>query len=225
MKRILVTIIKHYCPNSHTPTSGSARHAHPGPRLGISILKALVFVGLLSNCFISNVEARMPAEEIQLPSVQGWRISAIRRFSNSVTCSAQKTDENGLGITLLATTAENRGGKWFFGVLSPSQHLKQGVQEALARLSLNGNPVVEGKALAVGNTTGNKTTATCVRFDFPSIDAHVEDIEAARVVELQVDGLDPLKLESLSPIISAIKKCLKESSNPAFWKDAKDVCN
>jgi len=126
----------------------------------------------------------MPAEEIQLPSVQGWRISAVRRSGNSVTCSAQKTDENGVVMTLLATTTEYCGGKWFLGVLSPSQHLKQGVQEALARLSLNGNPVVEGKALAVGN----KTTATCVRFDFPAIDAHVENIEAARVVELQVDG-------------------------------------
>ena len=225
MKRILATIIQHYCPNSHTPTSGSVRHSHPGPRLGISVLKALVFVGLLANCFISNVEALVPAEEIQLPSVQGWRISAVRRSGGSVTCSAQKTDENGVAMTLLATTAEYRDGKWFLGVLSPNQHLKQGVQEALARLSLNGNPVVEGKALAVSKTTGNKTTATCVRFDFPAIDAHVENIEAARVVELQVDGLDPLKLESLSPIISAIKKCLKESSNPAFWKDAKDVCN
>jgi len=225
MKRILATIINHFCSISLTKSSGSARHAHPGPRLGISILKALVFVGVLANCLISNVEARGPAEEIQLPSVQGWRMSAVRRSGSSVTCSAQKTDENGVVMTLLATTAEYRGGKWFLGVLYPSQHLKQGVQEALARLSLNGNPVVEGKALAVGNTTDNKTTATCVRFDFPAIDAHVENIEAARVVELQVDGLDPLKLESLAPIISAIKKCLKESSNPAFWKDAKDVCN
>jgi len=225
MKRILATIIKHYCPNSHTPTSGSARHAHPGPRLGISILKALVFVGVLANCLISNVEALGPAEEIQLPSVQGWRMSAVRRSGNSVTCYARKTDENGVGMTLLATTAEYRDGKWFLGVLSPSQHLKQGVQEASARLSLNGNPVVEGKALAVGNTIGNKTTATCVRFEFPAIDAHVENIEAARVVELQVDGLDPLKLEVVAPIISAIKKCLKESSNSGFWKDAKGVCN
>jgi hypothetical protein len=188
-------------------------------------LKALVFVGLLANCFISNVEARGPAEEIELPSLQGWQITAIRRSGSSVTCSAQKTDENGVGMTLLATTAEYRNGKWFLGVLSPSQHLKQGMQEALARLSLNGKPVVEGKALAVSNTTGNKTTPTCVRFDFPAIDAHVENIEAARVVELQVDGLDPLKLEALSPIISAIKKCLKESANSAFWKDAKGVCN
>lgn len=216
----------HHCPKCHMPTRGTALLAHPRRRLGISILRTLAFaaVALLASGFKSNVEARGPALEIELPSVQGWQIEAIKR-GNSVMCSARQREENGQGITLLADTGKYRGGVWFLGVVSRNQHLESGVEETVASLSLNGKHVVKGKVLVVGDRIGNKRTATYVRFDFPAIDAHVIDIKAARLIEVQAEGLSPLKLDSLSPIITAIEKCQQESLNPEFWKDAKDVCN
>lgn len=214
-----------HCPDCHSPTPKTALFVHPRRRLGISVARPLVFaaVALFASGLQSNVEARAPALEIKLPSVQGWQIEAVRR-GNSVMCSA-RPEKNVNGITLLADTGKYRGGVWFLGVVSRNQQLRSGVEETVARLSLNGKPVITGKVLAVGDWIGNKRAATYVRFDFPAIDAHVKDIKAARSIELQADGLSPLKLELLSPIITAIEKCQQESLNPEFWKDAKDVCN
>jgi hypothetical protein len=208
----------HHCPNCPTPTRGIVLLAHPSLCLGFSILRTVAFaaVALLASGLKSNVEARGPAQEIELPSMQGWQIEAIKR-GNSVMCSARQNEENGQSMTLLADTGKYRGGVWFLEVASRDQHLEPGLQETVARLFLNGNHVVTGTALA--------TVGAFVRFDFPAIDAHVKDIKAARVIEVQAEGLSPLKLESLSPIITAIEKCQQESLNPKFWKDAKDVCN
>ena len=175
-------------------------------------------VALLASGLASNVEARGPALEIELPGVQGWKIEALKRGS-SVMCSARQKEANaqGITITLLADTGKYRGGVWFLEVASRNQHLEPGVEETVARLFLNGKRVATGTALA--------TSGAFVRFDFPAIDAHVKDIKAAHIIELQAEGLSPLKLESLSPIITAIEKCQQESLNPEFWKGAKNVCN
>lgn len=186
----------------------------------------LVFVGvfLLACGFTSNAIARAPAQEVELPSVQGWQIEAVKR-GNSIMCSARQKDGNDKSITLLADTGKYRGGVWFLGVVSRNQYLEPNVKEAVAHLSLEGLRVVTGKVLAVGDWVGNKRTATYVRFDFPAIDAFVKDIKAAGVVELQAQGLSPLKLELLPPIITALEECQQESLNPGFWNNAKDVCN
>jgi hypothetical protein len=192
----------------------------------MSRFKTLFFIGVavLASGFNSTVEARMSALEIELPSVQGWQIKAVRR-GDSVMCSARQKEENGNRMTVLADTGKYRGGVWFLEVVSRNQHLEPSIEEAVASLFLNGKHVATGKALAVGDRVGNKRTATYVRFDFPAIDSYVNDIKAARVVEIQTQDLNPLKIESLSPIITAIEKCRQESLNPEFWKDAKDVCN
>lgn len=186
----------------------------------------LVFVDvfLLACGFTSNAIARAPAQEIELPSVQGWQIEAVKQ-GDSVMCSARKKEVNGESITLLADTGKYRGGVWFLGAVSRNKYLEPDVEEAEAHLSLEGQRVVTGKVLAVGDKVGNKRTATYVRFDFPAIDTFVKDIKAADIVELQAQGLSSLKLESLSPIITALEVCQRESLNPGFWSNAKDVCN
>ena len=191
-----------------------------------STLKTLVVVGvaLLASGLESSAEARMAALEVELPSVQEWKIGALKRGS-SVMCSARQAEVNGQRGTLLADTGKYRGGVWFLDVVSLNQHLESDILEAPAQLYLNGKQVGTGKVLDVGNWTGKKRTATYVRYEFPVIDAYVKDIKAARIVEVRAQGLSPLKLESLSPIITALENCQQESSNPAFWKDAKHVCN
>lgn len=131
-------------------------------------------------------------------------------------------EENAQDITLLTDTGGYRGGVWYLGVTSRNRHLESGVKETAARLYLDGKHVVTGKALAVGTWIDNKGF---VRFEFPAIDAHVEDIKAARVIEVEAEGLSPLELKSLLPIITAIEKCQQESLNPEFWKGAKGVCS
>lgn len=186
----------------------------------------LVFAGsfLLVCGFTPNAIALVPAQKIELPSVQGWKIEAIKR-GNSVMCAARPREESDTGITLLADTHKYRGGVWFLGVVSRNQQLEPGIEEAVAYLSLEGKHVVAGKVLAVGDWVGNKRTATYVRFEFPAIDAYVKDIKAAQVVELQAQKSSPLKLELLSQIITAIEACQQQSLNPSFWDTAKDVCN
>lgn len=140
-------------------------------------------------------------------------------------CSARQKEENGTAITLLADTGKYRGGVWYLGVVSRNQQLEPNVQQAEAHLLLDGKLVATGEVLAIGDWVGNKRTATYVRFDFPAIDSYVKAIKAARDVELQAQGLNPLKLESLPSIIAALEKCQQESLNPGFWDNAKDVCN
>lgn len=219
-------MFNHHSPNCHAPAQGTALVPQSRRRLSISILRTLTIsaVVLLASGLESNVEARVPALQVELPSVQGWQIEAIKR-GNSVMCSARPREESAQGITLLADMRTYRGGVWFLEVVSRNHHLKSGVEETVARLFLNGKHVVTGKALDVGDWVGNKRTATYVRFEFPAIDAHVKDIKAAQTIEVQAEGLSPLKLESLSPIITAIEKCQQESLNPEFWKDAKYICN
>lgn len=211
-------MFEHHCSNYQGFTGGTAMLSHHGGQLIVSILKTFAFasVALLASSLQSNVEARVSAQEIELPSVQGWQIEAIKR-SNSVMCSARQKNKNRKNMTLLADAGKYRGGVWFFDVVSPDLHLKPGVQEIVARLFLDGKPVVTGIALA---TAGN-----FVRFDFPAIDNYVKDLKAARVIEVQAEGLTPLKLDSLSSIITAIEKCQLESLSFDFWKNAKSVCN
>lgn len=140
-------------------------------------------------------------------------------------CSARKKDNNGGELTLLADTGHYRGGIWFLDVTSPDRHLKPGVQEASAHLLLDGKLVTTGKVLAIGDWTDDKTTRAYVRFEFPAIDTYVEAIKAARKIEVQADGLSPLKLEPLLPIITAIQKCQHEGLNREFWKNAENVCS
>lgn len=188
--------------------------------------KILAFAGVLvlANAYTLDAEARSSAEQVKLPSVQGWKMEALRR-SNSVTCSARKSDENGEILTLLANTGGYRGGKWFLSAISRDHHLSPALQEAPANLFLDGERVITGKALAIGGRVGNRITQPHVRFDFPTIDAYVEDIKTARKIEVQAHGLSPFGLESLSPIISAVQQCLDESLNQEFWKKAEQVCN
>jgi hypothetical protein len=189
-------------------------------------LKKLVFVSitLLAFSFTSNVEALSPALEIELPSVQGWQIEAIKR-GDSVMCSARKKEENSVSMTLLADTKKYRGGVWFLEIVSRNQHLKLGTEYAVADLSLDDKPVVKGRVSAVADWVGDKTTATYVRFEFPAIDAYIKDIKAARIVEAKTDGLSSLKIEGLPTVIFAVEKCQQESLNLKFWKNAKEVCN
>jgi hypothetical protein len=185
---------------------------------GMSILRILLFAGvvLLVGGFASNAEALVSALEKTLPSVQGWKIEALKRGS-SVMCLARQKEKNGKSMTLLADTGKYRGGVWFLDVSSRNHHLEPDVQEIVAHLSLNGKHVVTGTALAI--------VGEFVRFEFPAIDAYVKDIKTAHVVEVQAQGLSPLKIESLPPIITALEKCQQESLSTEFWKDAKHVCN
>ena len=144
---------------------------------------------------------------------------------NSVTCSARSDELDGKAITLLADTSKYRGGVWFLGVVSRKQQLETAAEEVAAQLVLDGKRVTTGMARAVGDWVGTERTATYVRFDFPGIDEYIEDLRKARLVEVHAQSLSPLKIESLSPIISAIEKCQQEGSNPEFWKKAKNVCN
>ena len=210
----------------HPSTRKTTLLAYPRLRLSISILGTLVVVvvAVLVSGFKSNAEAKVPAQEIELPSVQGWQIEAIRR-GNSVTCSARQKEENGKSMLLLADTRKYRDGVWFLDVTSRNHHLKPGAAGTEARLFLNGKPVITGKVWAIGDSIGGKPTATYVRFEFPAIDAYVKDIKTARVVEAHAEGLSPLRLEGLSPIITVIEKCQQDGLNPEFWKEAKDVCN
>lgn len=194
-------------------------------RSSISILKALLFacIVLLVSSLESNVEAGVSALEIKLPSVKGWQIEAVKK-GNSVMCLARQKEEKGQRMSLLADTGKYHGSVWFLEVVSRNQHLESGVEEAVARLSLNGKYVVSGKVLSVGDWIGNKRTATYVRFEFPAIDDYVKDIKAARVVEVQAQGISPLRLEALSPIITEIEKCQQDGLNPEYWKNAEHVC-
>jgi len=195
---------------------------HHSPSCHISIrLKALLATPfhlgvVLFACGISSdADASFYREQtIEFPNLPGWDIAA----RDSGMCSARQREENGQEITLLADPSTYRGGVWYLGVVSRNQRLKPGELEAIARLSLDGKQVVTGKVLEVGDSVGGVRTATYVRVEFLAIDAHIGNIEAARVVEAQADGLSPLKLGSLSPIIAAIKKCQLESSKPKFWK-------
>jgi hypothetical protein len=176
---------------------------------------ALFFVALLAYGISLDATASFYRERtIEFPNLPGWDIAA----RDTGMCSARQREEGGQKITLLADPDKYRGGVWFLGVSSRNQRLKPGVLEAEAHLSLNGKRVIVGQVLDVGNWRGGQRTATYVRYDFPAIDVHIKDIEVARVVEIQAEGLIPLKLESLSPIIAAIKKCQLESSKPEFWK-------
>jgi hypothetical protein len=188
----------------------------------IALLLQLAFVALSSLGL--NAKALMNALEIELPSVQGWRIEAVAR-SGSVMCAARQAEKNGEKMTLLADTGKYRGGVWFLDVTTRNQHLKAGIKKAPAYLFLDGKPVVTGEVLDIGDWRGNKRTATYVRFEFPAIDAYIENIKAARVVKVQADGLIPIKLESLLPIITAIENCQRDSLHPEFWKGAEAVCN
>jgi hypothetical protein len=175
-------------------------------------LLAFIFIlgfPLFAYSIISDAKASFYRERtIESLGLQGWQIAA----RDSGMCSARQREENGQSITLLADPGRYRGGVWFLGVMSRNQRLKPGVLEAEARLSLNGKHVITGKVLDVGDWHGDKRMATYVRFEFPAIDLYIKDVEAARVVEAQADGLSPLKLESLSPIIAALKNCQRESS-------------
>ncbi|MDG9923925.1 MULTISPECIES: hypothetical protein [unclassified Pseudomonas] len=212
--------------NCHTPIKTTTQSVHLKDGFAISTLKlfALICISLLASGFQSTVEARSSALEVDLPDVQGWQIEAVKRLS-SVMCSARQSEENGRNMTLLADTGKYRDGVWFLQITTRNQQLEPGVDEAAASLSLNGQHVLTGKALAVGDWTGDKRTSAYVRFDFPVIDPYIKDIKAARVVEVQVQGLPPLKLESLAPIIATIENCQQESLSDEFWKDAKLVCN
>jgi hypothetical protein len=187
----------------------------------ITALLAFIFIlgfSLFACGISSNAEASFYRERtIESPDLQGWEIAA----RNSGMCSARQREENGQSLTLLADPGKYRGGVWFLDVVSRNQRLKPGVLEAEAYLSLNGKRVITGKVLDIGDWHGEKRIATYVRFEFPAIDPYIKDVEAAREVEAQADGLSPLKLESLSPIIAALKNCQRESSNPEFWKNAK----
>jgi hypothetical protein len=202
---------------------------HHKRRPGVSRLKALAFavVTLLASSLTSNVEARMPAQRVALPSVQGWQIEAVMR-GESVMCSArQPREENGKEMTLIAYTGieTDRDGVWSLSVMSRNRHLAPGVDETEARLFLDGRHVITGSVVAIGDWGDDKRTVTYVRFEFPDIeDAYVEDIKAARVVEAQAQGLSSLNLGSLSPIITAIEECQQEGLNPGFWHDAESFC-
>ncbi len=179
---------------------------------------------LLACGFALNAKALVPAQEVVLPSVQGSEIKAVKRFGK-VMCSARPKEEDAIKLTLLADTGKYRGGVWYLGVSTRIQHLQPDVDgEAAAHLSLEGKRVVSGKVLAVGEWADNKRTATYVSFEFTAIDAYVKDIKAARVVELQAQGLRPLKLDGLPALITALEQCQQEAANPQFWKDAERVC-
>jgi hypothetical protein len=196
---------------------------HQKRRLGVSRLKALAFavVALLASGLTSNLEARVPAQQVELASVQGWKIEAVRR-GGSVMCKAiQPVDKNGKEMTLIADTGTYRGGVWFLDIESRNRHLAPGVEETVAHLFLDGKRVITGNVVAIGNSVGGKKY---VRFEFPAIDAYVKDIKAARVIEVQAQGLSPLNLGSLSPIITAIEECQQESLNPGFWHGAESFC-
>lgn len=199
---------------------------HPRRRLGISIAKVLVVAGavLLASGFSPNADARSAALEVELPSVRDMSIKAIKRGS-SVMCSARPMVETNPKVTLLADTGKYRGGVWFLEVVSRDLQLEPTSEDVVAYLSLNGQHVATGKALAVGNWVGNKRTETFVRFEFPAIDAYVKDIKTARIVEIQASGFIPLRVESLSPIITALENCQQESLDSEFWKGAENVCN
>jgi hypothetical protein len=198
-------VFNHHFPNCYTPIRKTAFIALP-----FFVGVALLACGITSDAKASFYRERI----IESPNLKGWEIAA----RDSGMCSARQSEENGQSITLLADPWKYGGGVWYLGVVSRNHRLEPGIQEAEARLSLNGERAITGKVLNVGDWRGGKRVATYVRFEFPAIDRYIEDLEAARLVGVHVDGLSPLKLESLSPIIAAIKKCQLESSKPEFWK-------
>ena len=193
----------HDFPNWHASIRAASLHA-------LFVGTALFAAGLSSDAEASRYTERT----IEFANLPGWDIAA----RDSGMCSARQREENGQSITLFADPNTYRGGVWFLGVVSRNRRLKSGVLQSVARLSLDGTQVVTGKALEVGSSVGLTRTATYVRVEFLAIDAHIDKIEAAREVEVQADGLSPLILGPLSPIIAAIRKCQLDSTQPEFWK-------
>lgn len=199
-----------------TPSS-----SHQRGRISIMINSFLFFgIAAFAAGFQSHAQARSSALQLELPSVQGWKIEAVKRLS-SISCSARQNEENGQKMTLLADTGKYREGVWFLEIISRNHHLQPGTKEAVAYLNLDGKQIITGKAIAIGD--GKQISN--VRFEFPAIDAYIKDINTAQVVAVQTQDLSPLMLESLSPIITRIENCQQESLNLDFWKDAKLVCN
>jgi hypothetical protein len=170
-----------------------------------------------------NVEARVRSLEVKLPGVDGWQIMARDRLS-SVSCSGTKII-NGIDLHVIADKGGYQGGVWFLSVTSHHHRLKAGLDEAEAKLLLNSRSLVVGKALSVSDRVGKKRTSTYTRFEFPAIDSSINDLETPGSLEIKAEGIDPIALESLSPIISALKNCHQDSSEPDFWKNAEEKCN
>ncbi|MEO4048801.1 hypothetical protein AAFN46_17115 [Pseudomonas sp. CAU 1711] len=190
-------------------------------RIAILLNSFLFFaIAVFAAGFQSNAQARSSALQLELPSVQGWKIEAIQRLS-SISCSARQNEENGQKMTLLADTGKYRGGVWFLEITSRNHHFQPGTEEAVAHLTLDGKQVITGRAL----TIGDGKHISNVRFEFPAIDAHIKDISLAQAIEIQTHELNPIKINPISPIINTLEKCQQESLNLEFWKEAKQICN
>ena len=193
-------------------------HARSFP--GSSAVRPFIIAAVivLMSATSSNVEAISGAGtlELQLPGVDGWQITAIRMVS--VICSATKSN-NGTDQHVIADKGGYEGYQggviWSLSVDHRLNRLKAGVDETEAKLLLNSRFLAIGKAV--------RLTSTYTRFEFrpTAMDSSINDLETPGSLEIKAEGIDPIALESLSPIISALKKCHQDSSEPDFWKNAK----
>jgi hypothetical protein len=184
----------------------------------------LTVVIVIGTALTSTVEARVRSLEIELASIDGWEITARERVS-TVSCFAEKS-KGDTDIILIANDKEiYQGGLWYLSVTFHNVRLKPGIEEVEAQLSLNRRVLAVGKAFSVGDTVRGIRTNRYTRFEFPALDSLIVDLETPSSIDIQAEGIEAIKLESLSTIIKALKKCHKDSSIPSFWKDAEEKCN
>jgi hypothetical protein len=179
----------------------------------VSILGFAMLASMIGSTALATL---VPEQTVKLPIVKDWHMEAVKRGS-SIMCSARQEEVKTQHITLLADTGKYRGGVWFLQVVSRNQRLKAGMETSTARLVLNGKDVAIGKALDVGDWNGDKRTASYVRYEFTAIDAHVDSMQSTSAMQIRADGLNPISLASLSPVIVALKKCQQQSAKPTFW--------
>ncbi|MEH6491305.1 hypothetical protein [Halopseudomonas sp.] len=169
-------------------------------------------------------QARSMAQEVRLPVVQGWQISATRKIG-AVTCAARRRDTDGQRLYLSVRVIAERESTWDLQVTTRHRALAADATQTTASLLAAGTPVATGRAVALGSGTDSQGAGRFVRFEFAALTNGVESIKQAYAVELAAPGLAPLQIESIAPIVTALEQCQRDSVNPAFWNKAVTLCN
>ncbi len=174
---------------------------------------------LLAVGSAQHSQARSMAQEVRLPHVQGWQITATRKIS-SVTCSAQQSATDGQQLYLSVRALPDDAFAWNLQFTSRDRTLTAGVQQAAASLLVNGAPASTGSVVAIGDSTRRY-----VRFEFAPLASSVAAIKPASAVELTAPGLAPLSITALAPLITALEQCQQDGLTPGFWNNATTHCN
>ncbi|WP_353386316.1 hypothetical protein [Halopseudomonas sabulinigri] len=174
---------------------------------------------LLAVGSAQHSQARSMAQEVRLPHVQGWQITATRKI-RSVTCSAQQSATDGQQLYLSVRALPDDGFAWNLQFTSSHRTLTADVQQATASLLVNGAPASTGSVVAIGDSAKRY-----VRFEFAPLAGSVAAIKPASTVELTAPGLAPLSITALAPLITALEQCQQDGLTPGFWNNATTLCN